>query len=327
MRESVEATIRRHQMFSPAETVVVGVSGGPDSCALLDFLVRWGLPMGLNLVVAHLDHALRPASRRDALFVKKLAAGYGLAFYTARLRRGVLKKKGSLEEILRVRRYAFLEDVCRRAGAKKIALGHTLDDQAETVLMRLLRGSGLFGLSAILPRRLLSSGIEVVRPLIETSKKDVLAHLKKRHLSFRVDQTNDDAVFLRNKIRGHLLPLLEKRYNPGIRQVLAHLACTAGADYRYLEKEAASFLDQKCACQAGCFFLPQKPLFDLDIALCRLVLRLALEKLKKNLKKITLKHLLEIEDLALRRPQGAQVHLPDGIIVAKTENAIKIFKR
>jgi tRNA(Ile)-lysidine synthase len=323
----VKKTIRQYRMFEPGQTVVVGVSGGPDSTALFLLLSELKASMGLELVVAHLDHRLRKTSGQDAAFVKALAGRHGASFYTSRIPLKALKAKGSLEDRMRCFRYAFYADICRRVGASRIALGHTLDDQAETVLMRVLRGSGLFGLSAILPRRVLEDGVDVVRPLINTTKRDVLAYLKKKRVRYRVDETNTDQAFLRNKVRQHLLPLLERKYNPNIKETLAHLASTVGADYRYLWQEAERFLRDKATCRDRCVFLPLEPLCDLDVSLCRIVFRLGLERVKGDLRKWELRHAEEIEDLMLFRPKGSQVHLPDGVIVAKTENALKIFKR
>lgn len=323
----IKTTLRQYRMLEPGQTVVVGVSGGPDSTALFLLLSELKAEMGLGLIVAHLDHGVRKTSSRDAAFVRSLAQRFNTPFYTAKILPKTLKKSGSLEDQMRSLRYSFYLDICRRTGATKIALGHTLDDQAQTVLMRVLRGSGLFGLSAILPRRVLAEGIEVVRPLIGVTKKEVLSYLKKKRVRYCADETNEDLAFLRNKVRRHLLPLLEKQYNPNIKETLAHLALTVGADYRYLSQEADRFLRDQGSCRDGCVHLPLDSLSALDVSLRRIVLRKGFEKVKGDLKKWELRHGQEIEDLMLFRPRGSQVHLPDGMIVAKTDKAIKIFKR
>jgi len=326
MLNKVLKTIQRYKMFEPREKAVVAVSGGPDSMALLHVLCALNARLCLKLHVAHLDHHLRKDSHKDLIFVKKAAEELRIPFFCAVLDARHIEKQASLEDALRKLRYDFILGVCKKTRSKKIALGHTQDDQAETVLMRVLRGSGLHGLSAILPKRDLYDR-HVVRPLIEVAKKDVLNYLAAHKVPFRLDITNFEDKFMRNKIRNDLLPLLEEQYNPNIKECLSNFALTVGVDYSYLGQKARSFLNAnmrsgKAGCKIGLC-----ELLKLDIALRRLAVRQAIESLQGHLNKITFKHWQEIDDLLEARPYGSQVHLPGFITASKTKGCLNIFKR
>ncbi len=313
-------------MFEPRERVVVAVSGGSDSLGLLYILKALNAELCLKLSVASLDHGLRQDSAQDVRFVKKTAEELGIPFFSDALDWRRISKEGSLEDLLKKLRYDFLFGACRKFRAKKLALGHTKDDQAETVLMRLLRGSGLYGMSAILPKRRVVD-VEIVRPLIEVSKSDILKYLKNNGLSYRVDKTNLEDVFTRNKIRNDLLPLLEKRYNPNIKEVLSNFALSVGADYDYLERQADVFLKKNLQRSPKKCSVGIAPLLKLDIALRRIVLRRMVELLQGHLRKLAFKHWQEVEDLLESRPFGSQVHLPDKVIVLKSQRRLAILKR
>ncbi len=324
--DRVRAAIRRYRMLEPGDKAVIGVSGGPDSAVLLHILRRLQSELCLHIVVAHLDHNVRRGSAQDMRFVERLSASYGFEFHGYRLSRAKILKNGSLEDQLRRHRYVFFKDVCRRCGAKKIVLAHTLDDQAETLLMRLLRGSGLHGLSSMRPSLALG-GLEVVRPLIEVSKKDLLAYASAHKLTYRTDPTNTDEAYLRNKIRHSLLPLLEKEYNKNIREVLAGTARTVASDYAALADLAQEALTREAKFQKRRYVVDTAYLASVSVSLRRMMVRLAIERVKGDLRQIALRHWEEIEDLVFRRPLDAQVHLPGGIVVVKNKKYLSIFKR
>ena len=326
MIQKIKKTIHHYAMFEPSEKVIVAVSGGPDSVALLHILKELEFEFCLELGVAHLDHGLRRGSSGDLVFVKNLAQKLNLPFFSRRLDWRKIKKQGSLEDQLKNLRYDFLFDTCKKFQAKKMVLGHTRDDQAETVLMRILRGSGLYGLSSILPRRLCGP-FEIVRPLIEVSRKEIMDYLKRNGYRYRVDSSNLENIFLRNKIRNNLLPLFEKDYNPNIKEVLSNLALTVGADYAYLSKGSEVFLNKNLKKSHGKYSLPLSALKRLDISLRRLSLRKILEFLCGDLRRIGFQHWQEVEDLIFYRPRESQVHLPHGLNIAKTKNRLTIFKR
>jgi tRNA(Ile)-lysidine synthase len=207
--------------------IVVAVSGGPDSVALLRALMAVD---DRPLVVAHLNHCLRGRdSDGDQAFVADLAHRLGLAFRGTR--QDVSAAGGNVEAAARTIRYKWLTDVATEFGAGWVATGHTADDQAETVLFHLLRGTGLDGLAGIAGRRRLAPGVELVRPLLAATRVEVLAGLRQFGLEYRVDATNADLSRTRNRIRHQLLPLLARDYNPRFVEVLARLAAQA-AEWR-----------------------------------------------------------------------------------------------
>ena len=194
----VKKTIKKHRMLESGDKVIVGVSGGPDSMALLYLLDHIKEDYNLTLKVAHLNHGFRGReAQREAQFVEEIAQQLELLFEVKTFDVPAYKKKSSLssQEAARVIRYRFLKDVGRRFHASKIALGHNADDQAETMMMWLLRGTGLKGLSGMPPVR--EGGI--IRPLIETTREEIEAFLKKNEIPFVIDSSNQKTQYLRNK--------------------------------------------------------------------------------------------------------------------------------
>ena len=313
-------TIRQHNLLNKADKVIVGVSGGPDSVCLLYILNSLGKEFRLKLHIACLDHMLRKDSALDMAFVEGLAAKLKLPITTAQINVKALAKHGSLEEIARNARLGFLFRVARENKADKIALGHNLDDQAETVLMRLLRGTGLYGLSGILPKRNLD-GYEVIRPLLEIRRKEIEAFLKRRGISPRIDASNRQDVYFRNQIRNNLLLLLEKTYSKNIKELLASLAETAGYDYDYLDRVAAKIIGKSGA------RINLRKLSKLHPSIMRMVLRLMIKRLKGDTRTLTLQHIREIEDLVLNRPVDSIVDLPKGISVKKGKKSLILYRR
>jgi tRNA(Ile)-lysidine synthase len=242
------------------EGLVVAVSGGPDSVALLRVLLLARGATETPLIVAHLNHQLRGAeSDADEEFVAGLhesltAAGYvGLELVRDRLNVGELARtaKVNLEAQARKARYEWLAKVARSHGLRLIATGHSADDQAETVLHRLLRGAGIQGLRGIAARRPLEEGIEVVRPLLETTRADLLAFLAALEQPFRTDRSNSDVRFTRNRIRHDLLPRLERDYNPAVVAVLGRLARQAEEAHREAVAAASALLKEAERLRAG----------------------------------------------------------------------------
>jgi tRNA(Ile)-lysidine synthase len=228
--------------------VVVAVSGGPDSVALLRALL--GVGAG-PLTIAHLNHQMRGSeSDTDEAFVRDFHAGLVAAGHTtlgfcceridvpARAR----ADRDNLENAARRARYDWLLQVAQERGAQWVATGHTADDQAETVLHRLLRGTGIKGLAGISARRPLGPGLEVIRPLLRATRAEVLAFLRDQGQPYRQDTANADLRFTRNRIRHALLPFLAEEYNPAIVPVLCRLADQAGEVFDVLDGQARRLL-------------------------------------------------------------------------------------
>lgn len=235
----VEAAVRKYEMLAPGERILIACSGGADSVALFFLLKELAPRLRIHLNLLHFDHALRRGSEKDLKFVKGLARDFGIPFYGGRRSRQRVFEKGlSPEEAAREIRYGFFEAAAHKAGIKKIALAHHQDDQAETVLMRLLQGTGLRGLQGIRPV-MKRNRVTLIRPLIEIGRAGILEFLKKNSIPYREDQTNRSQRFLRNRIRARLLPLLEKEFNPQIREALSRLARTTAREFAGLDEWVA----------------------------------------------------------------------------------------
>ncbi len=313
-------TIKRYKLLKEQDRILVGVSGGPDSVALLYLLNSISKEFKLKLSVAHLDHMLRPDSGKDRKFVEALASRLKLPVIVKQIDVKKISAAGSLEESARNARFRFLFQAAKNIKADKIALGHNLDDQAETVLMRLLRGTGLYGLAGILPKRNIN-GFIVIRPLIETKRKDIEYFLRRRKIKFMIDKTNLQNLYFRNKIRHDLLPLLEKKYNKNIKEILSNMAEHVGFDYEYLNRQA-----QKLLRKLGRRINIDK-FVRLHPSMQRLVLRLYIARLQGDMRRITFKHIQEIEDLLFNRPFNSIVDLPKGVSVKKKKRTLSVYRR
>ena len=237
----VETAVRRHGMIKAGDRVIAAVSGGADSVVLLHALHGLRGKLGMELGAAHLDHGLRGGEgREDAAFVRDYAASLGLPCVVERADvPAYCREKGcSVEQGAREVRYGFLRRVLMDQDADSVATGHTADDQAETVLMRLLRGSGSSGLSAIRPVR---DGW-VIRPMLEITAAEIADYTRTHGLSYRIDRTNEDRDMLRNRVRRDLVPLLQRDYNPRIVEGLGRLADVIRGEAEYLDARASEFL-------------------------------------------------------------------------------------
>lgn len=322
--EKTEKILRSNCLVTYGAKVIVGVSGGPDSTALLQILYTLRYKLGLQLYVAHVNHQLRKSADHDALFVTRLCKKLQIPCAIKRVQIKTSVLKSSVEEVAREKRFDFLLQLAKQKKARTVALGHTQDDLAETVLMRILRGTGLLGLQGILPVKQMQN-INIVRPFIHFSKKEILAYLTDKKIKFCLDPTNQHTHFFRNKIRLKLLPLLEKQYQPNLREILANLANNTAVDYDYLQKEGRDRLPKlafkKNKNQVS---LKLSSLRQLHPALQRMVVRLAIQGLKGNLDQFSLTHMREIENLIQERPAGSRVDLPHNLIAQKNKSSLTL---
>ncbi len=302
-------TIRKFGLLEPGEHVLVAVSGGPDSVALLLSLHRIRDEFGIRLSVGHCNHGIRgDESDADEEFVRRLCQQLEIPARSESV--SVEPNRGNLEQRLRRVRYRFLGQVQQEVGADKIALGHTMDDQAETVLMRLFRGSGTDGLSAIHP----SVNDLYVRPLLECSRQEVLRYLHSRDARFRDDATNSDMRFERNRLRQELIPYLQETFNPRIVTTLAKEAAIYREAAEYLNLEAERLFAQLRSVVSGQLALPAAAILALPPVMQKLVLRRAVETVRGSLKQITESHLSTLKRLCLPNKSGRRVRLPRGSV-------------
>ena len=273
LERSVAASVRTRRLFAPGDHLLVAVSGGPDSVALLAVLASLAPAWRLRLSVLHVNYGLRgEESEEDERFVSRLCAGLGVPLVCERvdLRQAEGLSTGlSLQARAREIRYAALRRTATALGAEKIALGHTADDQAETLLMWMLRGSGAAGLAGIRPLR---EGL-YVRPLLGVSRAGVLAYLKAKGLAFRTDSSNAKPLYLRNRVRHELVPLL-KQFNPAVVDALTRQAAILREEDLCLEQWALEWITRRVQRSAGrTMTVPRTDLLGLPVALQRRVVR------------------------------------------------------
>jgi tRNA(Ile)-lysidine synthase len=301
-------------MISDGDCVIVAVSGGPDSVCLLHLLHELMDELDIHLVVAHFDHGLRPAEdETETAFVRRLAESLKLPFETAKGHLLAKKARGSREEVARNARYAFLERVRRKHKAQKIALGHNLNDQAETVLMRLLRGSGTSGLTGIPPFR----DNNIIRPLIEIKRPEIEHYLKSKKLASVTDSSNLKTDYLRNKIRLELMPLLEV-HQPQLAHLLAQTAKILRDEDAYLDRITEGWLNRNMERSPHPpFKVPIPSFLALPVALRRRVIRNVIGMVKKDLRRISWHHIEAIQHLAQAEKPQAVLNLPGRLTVKR----------
>jgi tRNA(Ile)-lysidine synthase len=307
--------MQRSELFRPGDRVGIAVSGGPDSVLLLEFMKGLAKERGLTLAVLHFNHHLRGLeSDADELFVEHCAREAGLEFI--RSEADVLsiarERRRNLEETARQLRYAFFLSLVSQGRLDRVATGHTANDQAETVLLRLVRGSGTRGLGGIYPT--LKGGI--VRPFLSLARQEVQEEVGVRGIRYRIDASNLDTRFARNKVRLKLLPWLARELNPGIVKSLKDLAERAREDESYLEGQAREQSRLWQTRPREDHRIPVCALAELHPALGRRVLRQMITELRGSLRGVTHIHIEQLRGFATGAQSGKRLFLP-GMVALK----------
>lgn len=312
--------IREHKLLGDQKRLLVAVSGGQDSVCLLHILANLRKELNVDLHVAHLDHCLRGAeSEADARYVARLAKKLGIpATIEKRDVKAFQKRhKLSLEEAAREVRYSFFADVACIIVTDRVAVAHTNNDHIETLLMHLIRGSGLRGLRGLQPVNKWQSAdknIIVVRPLLGISREDTGEYCRTLGLRPRIDSSNLSLSPFRNRVRLELMPLL-KKYNPRIAEALQRTSAQAVENSDFIEQECRELLDRIVRREDGYFVLDKRKFMSVPPVLQRSLLMMLLEKLQGNLADIESRHVDEIT-AALTLPAGRSINLPGGLIFA-----------
>ncbi|MHB1420913.1 MAG: tRNA lysidine(34) synthetase TilS [Bacillota bacterium] len=322
MLEKVKAAIDKYQLLQPDERVVVGVSGGADSMALLHCLVALGHEYNVGLHVAHLNHMFRPEAVEEARFVTEIAEAWGVSITACNydVPQYIKEKRLSPQEAAREIRYAFFQKVAEKMGASKIAVGQHADDQAETVLMHLIRGGGAEGLMAIEPLR-----GKVIRPLLGITRNEIEGYCRINGIPFCQDPSNKKPVYLRNRIRMELIPLLKDKYNPQIVGALGRTACILRDDHHYLEKITTRVYEELVGGVNGEEqHFPLDKFLDLEPSLQRRLVRRCFERLAGKGKNLSYQHVDEVLSLAEKADPGKQVTLPLGYVATRDYTSIRM---
>lgn len=307
--------MRRSRLFSAGERVGVAVSGGPDSILLLTFMRQFSAERGLCLSAVHFNHHLRGAdSTEDEAFVQARAEEFGIGFCragadTARIAR---ESKKNLEVAAREQRYRFFFSLIRQGKLDKVATAHTANDQAETVLLRLFRGAGIRGLGGIFP---VLDG-KIVRPFLEITKAEVQKEIERRSLVFRLDRSNEDPRFARNRVRRDVLPLIEREFNPAIVSLLKHMADRFRDDEAYLEEQASAAAQPWRLREGDVERIPSKPFSLFPPALQRRILRQMIAAVSPGAA-VTGAHIEEVVRFTVAAPSGKALALPGGVQARK----------
>ncbi len=287
---------RRHlhtqALIQRNDRLLLAISGGVDSRALLDLFHRAQAEWDLQLTIGHVHHQLRGAdAETDAEFTAELAEKYGLPFYCKKIevQNHAKEKRLSLETAARELRYKALDEICKTCGAKAIVTAHTQDDQAETILAHLLRGSGLRGLRGMPARAVIPDvHFPVLRPLLPFSREEILAYARQHELLWREDQSNTEARFYRNRVRHELLPLMRRRFNPQINASLTRLASIAGQTEDFLRHAAEQALKETLiTAETGKIILDLQRFWNYFRGVQAYVIRAALERLTRSATTLT----------------------------------------
>ncbi|MGB2630861.1 MAG: tRNA lysidine(34) synthetase TilS [Candidatus Omnitrophota bacterium] len=323
----VKDTIKHYDMLHEGDRVLVAVSGGPDSVGLLGALYEMRKNLGIEIIVGNLDHGIRgKESRRDSELVELLSKKLGLLFVHGRINlRSRAGGKKSLEEKAREERYSFLLRSARKNKCNVIATAHTLDDQAETVLMRVITGSSAAGLAGIPPVRN-EEAVRIIRPFVRISKKDILAYIEKAGMKYAHDRTNLDVKIRRNWIRLEVIPFLEK-VNPRVKRSLVNLADAVREDLMVSKREEADAFSRHMKEKKSAVSINLADIMLQPRAVRKAMFKESVRRAGGNIKKLTYRHWMDMDLLLRAGKKGKALDLPGKIQVTRTNHEIVFSKR
>jgi tRNA(Ile)-lysidine synthase len=319
--EKVRDYIRAHGMFAPGARVLAAVSGGPDSMALMAILADLADELRIELAAAQFDHGIRAEARRERALVERAARRLGIPLFlgSGSVPAEARRTKKGLEETARALRYRFLQETARAWNADSVALGHSRDDQVETILLHIIRGSGWRGLQGMPPRRGL-----FVRPLLACGRTELRAYVRRRRIPYAIDRSNLDNRFLRNRIRNRLIPSLERSYNPATAAALLRLGENLAEGWEALEKPLLALLPR--AGTTGDIALPLEKIAALADFQLYLFVDLALRERFGVLQDVERRHFDAAKRLIRSGRSGKQTRFPHGI-VARIEHGSLVMSR
>jgi tRNA(Ile)-lysidine synthase len=319
--EKVKKTIQEHGLFHTKDKILIAYSGGVDSTALLHLLLELQKEWPLELFLGHFNHKLRQSAEEDERFVRDAARKLSLPLFVGRgdVRARSRAMKQNIEETGRQLRYEFLNQKAVEVGGAKIATGHTMTDQAETLLMRLMRGSGLRGLSGIYP----AVDERLVRPLLEVEREDIEVYLKEKKIASRMDESNLDRRFLRNRIRLELLPYIRKNFEPAIVRQLGRMASIFREEETLLEEMAREKAKEAIKKKSHGVTLDWLFLSSAPRALARRVVRNFISELRGSLRRIS----FEDVESVLSLDEGKEYSLKEDVVLRREANQIVLKKK
>lgn len=313
MEDKALATICKYKLIEKNDNIVLGLSGGPDSMALLYVLLSAKKQMDFNLWIAHINHGVRGAEAlKDELFVKELSDSLDLPFFSTRVDMLALAKKEgiSAEEAGRKLRYGFFREILKSKGAGKIAVAHNKKDQAETLLMRIMRGTGIDGLKGMDFQT-----DDIIRPILDIDRWEIEKYIEDRNIDTVLDKTNLETIYTRNKVRLELMPYIEENFNPNIVDTLFRLSENASLDSKFLEayslKRYTSLLKSK---DESSIVVKYDKFKIEDEAIKRRIIRRAILDLRASLQGIEEIHISSVVNLFDKRETGKRIDLPGDML-------------
>ena len=323
MYKKVMSYIKDNNLIKSGDKVLVALSGGPDSVCLLNILYNLKAELNIEVGAAHLNHLLRDKDAfEDEEYVKTLCKSLDIPCFVKRvdINKYSKDKKMSSEMAGRDARYNFFDDIVKDEGYTKIATAHNANDQAETILFRLMRGSGIEGLCGIKVRR-----DKIIRPILCLSRKEVEEYIEINNLKPRIDKTNFEKIYNRNKIRLDMIPYIKENFNEDIIQTLNRMSVLLQKDNEFIENSARSFYEKHCIEQSD-YFIIKKEMFDNKEAVVTRVIRYALTNFSKTHYDFEMKHIYEICNLA-KNNSGKAIDLPNKIYAENIYGDIYIKER
>ncbi|KAE9636211.1 tRNA lysidine(34) synthetase TilS [Defluviitalea raffinosedens] len=315
MLQRIYKIIKEYNMIQKDNNIIVGVSGGADSMCLLHLLKQVSRIVPFKITAVHINHGIRgKEAEEDAAYVRDICKAWDIPcfIYNIDVKKEALKRKCSEEEAGRAVRYEIFEKVREETHGDKIAVAHNMNDQAETVLMQLFRGSGMKGLGGITPVR-----DHIIRPLLEFTRDEIEQYCLENHIHYRQDYTNALNIYTRNKIRNELIPFIKKNFNPNIVKTLYNMSTLLREEESFLNDEANKHLKLCIKEEKAHLVILDNPLFcSYHPVLQKRIIRIVLERLRGQLKNIDLNHVLDVIELS-RKGTGKKLCLPNDIIVKR----------
>ncbi len=319
MKEKVLDIIKRYDLIEDKDNILVGLSGGPDSMALLFVLLEIREDIDFNIFIAHVNHGVRgEEALEDEKFVEGIAKELNLPYFskTVNMNEYAKENKMSSEEAGRELRYKFFREVLSKIGGGKIAVAHNKNDQAETLLMRFFRGTGLEGLKGMEYKK-----EDIIRPLLGIERKEIENYLKERRIEYRIDRTNLEPIYGRNKIRLNLIPYIEENYNPNIIDTLWRMSEIIALDNDFIEDQCKEIFDNVVKERRNNSIILDGSIFvNQHRSIQYRIVRNCLLEINGHLQGFTYKHISDVVSLFLERGTGKTIHLTNNIIAKTSYN-------
>lgn len=324
--EKVLSTVRKYKLIESGDKVVLGLSGGPDSVCLLHILCRLKSVLDIEVYAAHLNHQIRGIeAQKDALYITQLCDELGVTSFVKSIDvPKYCKEKGlSVEEGARKLRYEMFEEIKVKTKSNKIAIGHNLNDQAETILMRIMRGTGLQGLRGI--EYIRDNGI--IRPILDIDRRDIEDYCEKHELNPRIDHTNLETIYTRNKIRLELIPYMKDNFNPSVIESIVRMSNSLKTDSDYIEKKSDLEFEKVSYTNENSCEIDISEYIKLHDAIKVRVLRRGIKHILGDTNFIDQKHIEDIIELESDKKLDKMITLPRGIFAYRKKDTILLTNK